>query len=685
MANLNDVKSYEINVNTGSTKKDKTPFIPSATPDNDGSHAQQDPNLGRPNYMNDNVPSKVTIDMITNKASKVSKASEVHKADFSSLPKESTRAEIGIDKKKSIQDDVFKAGGPFDKMIERRKAEYAADMQELDRQAARKMEEKSLDADDLEDDTNIGNVSNINEVDIIKQKLEKDRTNMNDNGIQGLESVTGLADAVAAETAAKKVEQDKFINSINKKATAVNKSEDNKAAEKELSPEEAELEDGFNDDVIEDDNEEEPIHISKPVVAESIEEEEPIEEPAKQPLYTDSAEEVISIKEESSPLPIAKEPTKKPVKSSADMINMVTKEYMGEVPEDSDDDSIKETSNDDDSDAKMEILKDLISKKINPVNKKLDLSMFSIATKGTKSSTILSNEAASVAKWVLPSTGIVVKMREVSGSNFELLRSDLENSPANIRGALKILYDHIVSAKPEFNQWLNSVAFDDYDHLFMATYIASFSGANYIPIDCTNKDCEKPFLTDNIPMMDMVKFKDEKCHQKFLDLYDSDAVEYKGLYTSAVVSISDKFAIGFRDPSLYSVLIEANYFTGNQNFYNKYQSTIAYLPYIDNLYYIDKINYKLVPITYTEYANNVSKTARSKVQRYDHILNTLTADQYAAITANITAIGERVNWFTYIVPETTCPWCNTVIKEAEDQQARGLVFLRNRLGVLATI
>ena len=48
--------------------------------------------------------------------------------------------------------------------------------------------------------------------------------------------------------------------------------------------------------------------------------------------------------------------------------------------------------------------------------------------------------------------------------------------------------------------------------------------------------------------------------------------------------ISDRFAIGFRDPSLYSVLFE--YSNLNREFSQKYGDTIQLMPYIDNIYFI---------------------------------------------------------------------------------------------------
>jgi hypothetical protein len=262
------------------------------------------------------------------------------------------------------------------------------------------------------------------------------------------------------------------------------------------------------------------------------------------------------------------------------------------------------------------------------------------------------------------------------------MRSLLSRRIPDMRGALKIIYDHVVSPKPDsFDNWMKSIAFADYDHLFMAIYIAAFAESNFLPIDCA--ECGKPYLTDDIEIMDMVKFKDEESEEKFTKLYNSDAVNPNGLYVTENVAISEKFAIAFREPSIYSVLIESQYF--DDKFNRRYQQTIAIMPYIDQIFYIDVENRRLVPIEFKLIANDPAKTARLKSKKLDAILNTLTVDQNAILATFTQKINERTDWFTYQIPASTCPNCKHENPAAEDQSASSLVFLRNRLGALATI
>ena len=116
----------------------------------------------------------------------------------------------------------------------------------------------------------------------------------------------------------------------------------------------------------------------------------------------------------------------------------------------------------------------------------------------------------------------------------------------------------------------------------------------------------------------------------------------------------------------------------------RYSQAIQYVPFIDALYYIDYNTHSLVPVEYETYDNNLGRSARSKVQRYDKVINTLNADENAIIAAYIRKINEKTEWLTYQIPETTCPHCGATVPAVGDQEAAGLVFLRNRLALLAT-
>jgi hypothetical protein len=573
-------------------------------------------------------------------------------ADFSSLPKTRLDETAGVDLRTSIEDDIFHEGGPFDQYLENKKKEYQEDMEKYEQALeAKKLEDE--EKAELENDPDNGKILEFD---------NSDRSDVDTNITQ-----TQSYRSINLQRREKPMREENYnkeeqLEESNNSQQQYYYDEDNE----EVEEDENDIYYSNSDDAVNDEPQEQHYE-SYPDATERIED-EVVQEPAKVEQATPVNNNTHPVK----PTPIAAKVAK------------VARTYMAIEDEvsDEDDDGIVEITEDDDQ---LNGLKALISQKIKPVTKKLDLDSFTIARKGTTSNNILQTESAAVAKWVLPNTGIVVQMREISGANMELIRSHLDRSPVpNIRGALKVIYDHIVSPKPDsFETWMKSVAYADYDNLFMAAYIASFSEANYLPIDCQNTNCRKAYLTDNIDIMSMVKFNNTESENKFWNLYNSDIVNGNGLYVSKVTPISDKFAVAFKEPSLYNTMIESGYFSSD--FSNKYSNTIAYLPYIDEIYFIDAVNRSLVPIDYKKYDNNISRTARSKVIRYSNVLNTLNADQNSIITAHVNAINERINWFTYQIPETTCPECGFQNPAITDQTASSLLFLRNRLAVLATI
>lgn len=357
-----------------------------------------------------------------------------------------------------------------------------------------------------------------------------------------------------------------------------------------------------------------------------------------------------------------------------DTVEDTDKEF--EVEEISDDDSEESEQK------RIEILKSMVTEKLKPISTRMNISGFTVAKKGTTSNNILEMKEIPVAKWPLCNTGIIVRMKEVLGTNLEKIRYSLSNN--DVRTGLQIIYNHITSPKPgTLEAWAKTISFNDYDHLFMAMYIAAFADSNYIPIDCSNPLCKtKTYLTDSVDIMSMVKFKNEASKAKFMKIYQSEAVETKGLYATEIIPISEKIAIGFIDPSIYSVMIESGYF--DTEFSRKYSDIITMLPFIDNLYEIDSVHHQLVPIEWKEYSNNIAKSVKSRVVRYSKIFATLNSDEMSVVKAYINEINNKSELLTYQIPETTCPHCGNVNKATEDQSASALVFLRNQLGLLVT-
>lgn len=333
-----------------------------------------------------------------------------------------------------------------------------------------------------------------------------------------------------------------------------------------------------------------------------------------------------------------------------------------------------------DPDENMKEFQASVSEKIHTVNKKLNLSSFKVINSPVSiSKASLEPDHSTAMSWALPCTGQHISMREWGGKELEKLG---ENYGANnfqiLKNRYKMIYDHITSPKPDdFEMWLKTISFQDDDHLYFTIYGASFGGSNFIPYDCPQ--CKNTFLSDNIPLENMYKFKDDKAKDKFMKLKNTqDDGSKPGLYTTEVVQLSDKFAIGFRDPSLWNVIFEPSLL--DEKFLQKYSDIVTIIGYIDNIYLIG--DGTLQPIGYKIDKNNAAKTIKARIFTYSKILSSLSSDQYYTIMAYLTQINTIGEGITFIQPEVTCPKCGTVIPERE-MRASDILFSRSQLATLS--
>ena len=362
-------------------------------------------------------------------------------------------------------------------------------------------------------------------------------------------------------------------------------------------------------------------------------------------------------------------------------------ESIGDSVEDTTDDNDEEINNSEiaetDDDTILKQLQDMATERLKPTSKKLDISSFTVVKKPvTNVMPFFKPNKAKVAKWVLPTQKATIFMKEFSGSELEKLReySEDRNSVDALNRRFHMIYDHIASARPSsFEQWLKVTPYRDVDHYFFAIYIASFNGANFLPEDCINTRCKKTFLTDDIKIMDMVKFENSKAKEEFSKLYKSEASPVSnGLFVSEVVPLSESVAIGFREPSIYNVFELASLDDATRR---KYSSIIDYIPYIDELYVINQETHELIPVGYKKYTNNAVKTVQSKLQKYEKIFNTLSVDEFGPVKAYVRDIIAMNPGMYYVYPAVECPQCHTMTKE-QRTSAEELVFTRYQLGAL---
>ena len=363
-------------------------------------------------------------------------------------------------------------------------------------------------------------------------------------------------------------------------------------------------------------------------------------------------------------------------------------ESIGDSVEDTTDDNDDEEINNSeiaetDDDTILKQLQDMATERLKPTSKKLDISSFTVVKKPvTNVMPFFKPNKAKVAKWVLPTQKATIFMKEFSGSELEKLReySEDRNSVDALNRRFHMIYDHIASARPSsFEQWLKVTPYRDVDHYFFAIYIASFNGANFLPEDCINTRCKKTFLTDDIKIMDMVKFENSKAKEEFSKLYKSEASPVSnGLFVSEVVPLSESVAIGFREPSIYNVFELASLDDATRR---KYSSIIDYIPYIDELYVINQETHELIPVGYKKYTNNAVKTVQSKIQKYEKIFNTLSVDEFGPVKAYVRDIIAMNPGMYYVYPSVECPQCHTMTEE-QRTSAEELVFTRYQLGAL---
>lgn len=343
----------------------------------------------------------------------------------------------------------------------------------------------------------------------------------------------------------------------------------------------------------------------------------------------------------------------------------------------------EEVAVEDNSEDVLKHLQALATEKLKPVSKKLNISSFTVLKKPVSNVTPMFKEtSARVAKWVLPTQQSIILMKEFSGAELEKLREYSENTRSvdALNRRFNMIYSHIMSPKPAaFETWLKTTPFDDVDSYFFAIYIASFKGANYLPADCINPQCKETFLSDDIDIMSMVEFENDEAKKKFVSLYQSEATPAgKGIFCTEIVPMNEKLAISFRQPSIYNVFEIASM---DDKTRSEYSSIIDYIPYIDQIYSIDMENQQLAPIGYKMFADNNQRTIRSKVQKYNQLLSTLSVDEFAIIKAYVKAIAEKTSGIYYTYPAIECPKCHNST-EKQRTTAEELVFTRYQLGSL---
>ena len=362
-------------------------------------------------------------------------------------------------------------------------------------------------------------------------------------------------------------------------------------------------------------------------------------------------------------------------------------EDLDDIDLDEEDDDEFDDEDDELSEQEIADLREAIKDKLKldiPVNTSGEAKISANKTISLNDVLSMQTSNANVIDYPLMSAGRCVSMREFSGTEIESLNQGASgrNRFNTLKTIYHTLYDHIVdNNKPEFDKWLKVTSFMDIEHLYMAAYKASFNGANYIPFNCTNDKCNHVFLSDNIEIEDMIKFKDDAAKKKFYDILEnSDTISKEDacLYKTKIVPVSPTIAIGFREPSIYNTIFENSVL--DQNFINKYTRLLTMMVYIDNIYVIQNGEY--IPVRCRVDRHSLAKTAKIRIVTYSKIIRTLPSDSYNNILAEIAKINDLGDEVKYQLPEITCPKCGQTI-EATEQTPTQLLFSRHQLNLLS--
>lgn len=351
-----------------------------------------------------------------------------------------------------------------------------------------------------------------------------------------------------------------------------------------------------------------------------------------------------------------------------------------------DDDSSSETVEDEVSKKRLENLKKDAVSKITPVTSAFNLSQFTISSKPISMNVVTSASKEAFQKcgdWALMHSKRPITMRSFRGSEIaSLLKENDRNRLVAAREMYGVIHDHVVDPnKPEnVDDWLKTIKVADVDNLYAAIYRASFEGQNYLPYDCPDDKCANSFLSNNVPFMNMVKFKDEATEKEFKRIYNSTpSVEKSQKINVDLVPISDNCVIGFKEPSIYDAVIMPSYL--DDAFINKYNDMITLSTCVEQIFFIDRAANELKPIAIKQYKNDPKKSLKAKIITLAKIMKELTSDQYQLVKIYVEKLTGMESNITFKVPEINCPKCGKTIEEAEFSAAQ-LVFIRHHLASL---
>ena len=253
----------------------------------------------------------------------------------------------------------------------------------------------------------------------------------------------------------------------------------------------------------------------------------------------------------------------------------------------------------------------------------------------------------------------------------------------------KIMYEHDANPyKPStVVGWSKTIPYDDLDAIYAALYLASLKGAYYMPRVCTDPKCQYSYLKTAPVLESMIKFPNDKVKEKFNKIKNINPTkENSQSYESTITVINDRFAVGLKVPSIFTVLYENSGL--DDTFIDKYSNMITLMRYIDYLYIVDQEDNNIRRIEWKTYPGDYTKSFKSKIATYSKIFKEFDEADFSIVLALIRSMtsGDIAldNTYSYNIPEEKCPKCGHII-ESDPTSAKEMVFTRQRLVELATL
>ena len=243
-------------------------------------------------------------------------------------------------------------------------------------------------------------------------------------------------------------------------------------------------------------------------------------------------------------------------------------------------------------------------------------------------------------------------------------------------GALfRCIYKHVVDDnKPDYNTWLKSINWADIEDLIFAAFKATYGViSNKITLNCENDKCGHIFIQE-ADVKDMIEFKNDECRERYNTIMSLPTGQV--LPSNPIVKqVSRDYVFTFKAPTLYTMVVEA---TGvNINILKKYNSLFSIYQYVDKIEFIDREAGELREVKFNKFAD-INKTVKSKLKVISDILKTMTIDQRQAILAATSELDRDSEDMHYVMPQTECEKCHTVIEKA-GVSAADLLFTRFQL------